>query len=988
MTDKIQPRSFIELQTLFLDKTTNEEKITLLRTLNTEEWHSKDDGISFLDWAIQETTHDNFSIYWEQFKTQLTIENVQAIVQSGPNEGTTLLWRLAYKVNENPAAFLCIWEHFKEELTIDDLRFTPQDSSFKNQSLLLLLASNASKAFYTVWDYLKPQFPPKEVLTPPQDDTCEIESILWHLAFAADDYPEAFLSVWEHFKEQITLKDIRAVPQQGKLKGHSILWLLSFAAASEKPEAFLSVFEQFKDELNIEDLRVIAQEDADNDLPLLRLLLNAAENDNPEVFLSVWEHFKDEITIEDLPLFLPKDSQSPLLEFLAFVVDKTPEAFPSVWERFKEHLTVAQINSVIQSGPSAGTSLLWLLAFEVDENPEAFLTVWEHFKTQLTIQDMLNVAQTSTGETQSILWLLTFAARKGSIAGFVNVWEHFKAQITIEHVRFIPQDDEQRSILGNLAYTILNGNPEVFLAVWKQFKTQLTVEDIRATPKGSTRTILWLLASAAVEEAYPDAFLTVWKRFKTQLTVEDICSVIQTGPDKGKSLLWLLSAPRTNVIFLSIWEHFKTQLKVEDFRVAPQTGQNKGESSLWRLAAMASDKPQAFLSVWEHFKDKLTIDDLRVQPENNSFRLSAIGYLALAIGNHNQEAFLAVYEKFKRELKIEDFFIVENDGDGGNFFSELPIFFYLSIQQQNTSQIAKITFDMLTQLPGELNGLLTDTQLNSLKDVLKQDVQAFIDTRNAFCKALKTAHSPETVETTHTEMVDPVQLDKLAKSAFDIGYINAFYDLGNFYQNTGKLTQALECYQLVPKESIHFQHVQKILADAFYDEALASKDDERTENLTHALRCAVNCEPSTGIELIRLIAFSYVKQGKLQGLDQLEVINSSILSLVKSALTYKIDSETLFTQCQGILEEAKASFEQKQALQILKTEIEVLKNKNQNLEYEISTRNALEKTENNENDILSVTPGVFFSLSNRTEIQKTTENPQKMNQHRIAAPAV
>ncbi len=214
------------------------------------------------------------------------------------------------------------------------------------------------------------------------------------------------------------------------------------------------------------------------------------------------------------------------------------------------------------------------------------------------------------------------------------------------------------------------GFEPLFLKLWQRFGQQIPLEALLAAPHegpNKGKSLLWYLSAAGKNKS--EAFLAVWQRFNQQIPLEALLVAPHEGPSKGKSALWWLSfAAASNgnpEAFLAVWQRFSLQIPLEALLAAPHEGSNKGITMLWFLSAGACDNyPEAFLAVWQRFSLQIPLEALLVAPheEGPNKGKSALWCLSAAAGNSKPETFLRVWQRFNQQIPLEALLAAPHEG--------------------------------------------------------------------------------------------------------------------------------------------------------------------------------------------------------------------------------------------------------------------------------------------------------------------------------------
>lgn len=113
----------------------------------------------YLGYAACFRSKETFTCFWKYLGNALTIEDLRAKPQTGPDAGTTLLWLLS--TIQEPLLFSYIWKNFSQALTFEDFNAQRKNESLEPISLwwnIVLLNYNSisfGPIFYEIWQKYK-----------------------------------------------------------------------------------------------------------------------------------------------------------------------------------------------------------------------------------------------------------------------------------------------------------------------------------------------------------------------------------------------------------------------------------------------------------------------------------------------------------------------------------------------------------------------------------------------------------------------------------------------------------------------------------------------------------------------------------------------------------------------------------------------------------------------------------------------------------------
>lgn len=161
----------------------------------------------------------------------------------------------------------------------------------------------------------------------------------------------------------------------------------------------------------------------------------------------------------------------------------------------------------------------------------------------------------------------------------------------------------------------------------------------------------------------------------------------------------------------------------------------------------------------------------------------------------------------------------------------------------------------------------------NLKDLFEAATQSDVD---ILLKAKKAFHELiQKADEGSQSVVDSFifDLEREAKLAYDAGYRSSYYDLGNFALENNLLSNALTYFDKVPKSSHDFSDANHKIGIIYYTMALEQRSvHQRNVLLQKACKHALLAPNDHRRQLLHLIGYCFVTQGKEKGLDDLKVI--------------------------------------------------------------------------------------------------------------------
>jgi hypothetical protein len=376
-----------------------------------------------------------------------------------------------------------------------------------------------------------------------------------------------------------------------------------------------------------------------------------------------------------------------------------------------------------------------------------------------------------------------------------------------------------------------------------------------------------------------------------------------------------------------------------------QAGHNKGLTTLW-LVCMGD--PILFLKVWERFSQYVSLATLLQTVKYYDTEVSMLWLICQGVFEGETELFLKVCKHFDGLIPLEAFLQAPQEGDNEGISALSNI-----CCSTNHIEIEQWLQNLLEQTPG----IIDESQHNidrADEYSLNFKFKKFIIARNHFFRLLKTNNS-----------LTPANIAYLFKEAEDVtnaGYINGFYDLGEFFKNHDMQVNRIESIKRVPKSSCYFSQVQLELSEYFFAQAILHFDDEAKKwtFLNDSLNYALQTDDNNRALLIQRIASIYIEGKKRVGDN----------NLVPHELLAAMNSDTPLEWCinrfieikyrnQLVTELAKTSAElttkseelnlSKIAMKHLLTRMEELENENKELKKpKISTQKQYDSETDNE----------------------------------------
>lgn len=596
------------------------------------------------------------------------------------------------------------------------------------------------------------------------------------------------------------------------------------------------------------------------------------------------------------------------ISVLWILAAKNPKLLAAVWEQFKADFTIEDFRVMALGECKKGISMLWWLAVNP---PQLFSEVWEQFKADFTLDDFRSMTLDRPNKGVSALWTLA----SSSPQMFSIVWEQFKAEFRLDDFRSMPLDGPNMGV--SVLWILAETNPKLFAAVWEQFKTDFTLDDFRSTAAHGPNKGVSVLWSLLVNSS--EIFPAVWEQLKADFTLDDFRSMPLEGPNKGSTVLWTLLV-RHHQVFAAIWEQFKAEFTVNDFRGMALEGAYKGMSVLWLLLAK---HPKIFATVWEQFKAEFRFDDFRVIALEGIYKGKSVLWVLLA---KHPKIFATVWEQFKVDFRLDDFRAMALEGP----FKGASLLWILTNALSRNIAFQNMIYEMLSQLPGifstedlsaPVHGKPSIAELIQVNTSLDPKVPLLIHARNEFFHCVRLAQDSLSCDVVLTS--DRLQeLNNLAQIAHDAGYLNAFYDLGNFLIDDYPF-EGCQAYRKVPSASWYLKKMNEHIAEMaenFYFLATCPdcEPNERINFLEQSLSCVLLTSRQTRDPVINRIAYSYLRT---YGFN---IDISHMHGLVSEFMLDFIDKDPTVERCIKVFEEVKREMQREDELRVFKGQARIL----------------------------------------------------------------
>lgn len=283
----------------------------------------------------------------------------------------------------------------------------------------------------------------------------------------------------------------------------------------------------------------------------------------------------------------------------------------------------------------------------------------------------------------------------------------------------------------------------------------------------------WMLASAVLDSKH---FSMLYNKLGGSLTWESLQTRGRLVANSNHfndfpTTLWCLAKTGNALVWRSLYQRFKSNITVDI--LTDKCNSEHGQSMLWNL----SKSTALLLEIFDDFKSRLSVDDLRNCPASGLYK----NHTVLSNTCEDFVLFKRIIQAFHQELTWEDF-------QAGYYTQDDTVLEHLILEKPD---LVKVLFQYCS---------FTRVQLTEMAQHpnLKAGLRTFIEARIAWAKILEASDFNFTNE----------ELFRLAKGAHDKGYLYAFNQLGDLFEDCGLIEFALKAYKHVTSECPNYDLIQ------------------------------------------------------------------------------------------------------------------------------------------------------------------------------------
>lgn len=566
----------------------------------------------------------------------------------------------------------------------------------------------------------------------------------------------------------------------------------------------------------------------------------------------------------------------------------------------EEDLETIDFHNPVTIGQTIDAPVLWwllLLMEHMDIEIENFEDIVEQESAFLRYS-----SPAYENKTGFYLWLQFIAKNQLDGKETKKENEAFLAKITMDYL--------QRSVKGKtlLADIFESDLIEISAGIVNKFHEDLTWAQVGET---LMRKLLTMLSHT---KKSMDAFDKLYAKFEGNLSEPFLKDALKTM-DRKHFLNW-------EDTFKKILEKYLPSLSAETLCEG---------TILARVARMAINYPEMFSVAWKKCGHKIRATHLRQEdPVKN-----ALWYLAIAAQRGNPELLTEVLNS-NPELTASDFLngplkllihpssagllkrvwekwgkdFSRNDLDE-QFFNNLLERFKAHDINPDFCAIAVTILDDIMQMPGGgLPRKLISQKVSYRHKKLWEKLCTLSDAKDTFCSKF--------TQLVLANDLNPEKYSQIAKKATKAGYVNAYWDIAQYYKTKEELNKPeliFEAYEKIPPKSKHYQTVNVEMAEAYFVQATDAQMPEREETLKTALKFTLNTTGFYREQLFKNIAFAFITENKVTGFDDRE-------SLMTTLLASRDIEDNDFDSWLLILTLEKQIFAKKQEIAALKKKLE------------------------------------------------------------------
>lgn len=634
---------------------------------------------------------------------------------------------------------------------------------------------------------------------------------------------------------KFTPNDFKTAIAAGELAGLTILCAIAYQA----PHAFLALLKKYP---QITPVMLAERTPKGPHQGKSVITILAGKTKNLDIFLALCESYPKIITPENF-LTVSSEKEHTGLSLLCVIAQQAPASLITLREKYPEWISAAALSARVPEGPHQDKSALWFLAS--NDNPEhsdAFIKICKSCPQAITEEVLTTSPQAMPGMT--ILWMQAKKLAKQKLNAFNEVFAIQPKAFTAKTLSTLAQSSHhQKNVLWFLAAVAYEQStrsnplpqPTLFVQVLEYcpYPQAIPEKSLTICPQeGSNKdkSMLWFAAAAAAQGNF-QPLLKILSLWPNLITKKILATQFKTRTEGENSLLWILAAAtaqRYPEAFLALLNACPQAISKKLLMAPATTGTHQGRSALYFLAnAAARGYPEAFSQILTLYPQIITVDILtQSHGQDPAKRKSIIWFLSYAVAQGYPTAFLQLLISCPQVITVE---LLCHHPHG----NQPPYKLLSSIKYPNrqTHEIQQRLIELFTQdhNPKENIEILKKLKLSWSQEMIDD----LLTHKETFLTNLKTFANNKNTTPSQTEL-SLKNLKRLAQSAENYGYLNAFYDLGITLE-ARRSDQAFECYKRVPERSPLYHKALFKLANGYYLKARVLKSTAKKNALEEAL---------------------------------------------------------------------------------------------------------------------------------------------------------
>ncbi len=321
-----------------------------------------------------------------------------------------------------------------------------------------------------------------------------------------------------------------------------------------------------------------------------------------------------------------------------------------------------------------------------------------------------------------------------------------------------------------------------------------------------------------------------------------------------------------------------TRFKADDFRAVFKDQQHKGINALWLLSlTVDADSVEVLITLLNHFKDDFTAQDFTTPLQDGPHSgYSPLLMLAIAAVDSKTHGLMTVLNHFKSQFTMADF-TVGARGDGHNVLWYLSLAASRGKSQPLMNVLAHVAFDLKT--------------LNSISnEKLSHNTQKLLQARRDFISLSETDNDH--------------RLFLYAEAAYLAGYVEAYYELGLYFEKMNMPIQAARSFLKLADDSYYLENICNEYSAKYIGKATESISDlQKLSHLDTALKFALKINSDERrYATLQTIARIYINYKLRNGSD---VGQAAIPSHLLEVMHGELDSTWCFRSFDEIAEKEK-----------------------------------------------------------------------------------